>query len=196
MTEASRKEALAKLEGMNDPLRMMIQTALILKPSSASDLAAELEIPIGRVRYQLGRMRKAGLAELRESRPRRGVVERLYSIRPDFISIDDAANLTAEELGRANMEILKAMVHDFLAAFRSGSFFSREEYMLARSPLRLDEEGWEAASKLQHDTLDRLMEIHGESSARLDRRGGESISALAFLLLFEAAPGAPEKRSK
>lgn len=194
--EESRKEALAKLEGMNDPLRVMILTALILKPSSAGDLAAELEIPIGRVRYHLGRLRKAGLAELRESRPRRGVVERVYFIRPHFLSIDDVASLSAEEIGRGNMEVLKAMVRDSLAAFRTGSFFSREEYMLARAPLRLDEEGWTEAAKLQQETLDRLLEIHGESSARLDRDGGRPVAALAFLLLFEAAPGPPKKRSK
>ena len=196
MTEVSRQEALAKLEGMNDPLRMTILTALILKPSSAGDLAAELDVPIGRVRYHLGRLRKAGLAELRESRPRRGVVERVYFIRPNFLSIDDAANLNAEEMGRANTEILKVIMRDSLAAFRSGSYFSREEYMLVRAPLRLDEEGWAEAAKVQHEALDRLLEIHGESSARLDRGGDQPISAFAVLLLFEAAPGAPGKMLK
>ncbi len=196
MTEVSRKEALAKLEGFNDPLRMMILTALIHKPSSAGDLATELEIPIGRVRYHLGRLRKAGLAELRESRPRRGVVERVYFIRPHFVSIVDAANLTAEEIGRGNMEVLKVIMRDSLAAFRTGSFFSREEYMLARAPLRLDEEGWMEAAKVQQDALDRLLEIHGESSARLDRDAGQPISAFAVLLLFEAALSAPGKMFK
>jgi DNA-binding transcriptional ArsR family regulator len=196
VNEVSRQEALAKLEGMNDPLRMMILTALILEPASAGDLAAELDVPIGRVRYHLGRLRKAGLAELRESRPRRGVVERVYFIRPNFISIDDAANLTPEEVVPVNMEILKVIMRDALAAFRAGSFFSREEFMLARAPLRLDEEGWVEAAKLQHETLDRLVEIHGESSARLDREGSRPISAFAVLLLFEAAPGAPGKMFK
>ncbi|HEY5941577.1 MAG TPA: winged helix-turn-helix domain-containing protein [Solirubrobacterales bacterium] len=196
MTEVSRKEALAKLEGFNDPLRMMILTALILKPSSAGDLATELEIPIGRVRYHLGRLRKAGLAELRESRPRRGVVERVYFIRPHFVSIVDAANLTAEEIGRGNLEILKVIMRDSFTAFRTGSFFSREEYMLARVPLRLDEEGWMEAAKVQQDALDRLLEIHGESSARLDRDAGQPISAFAVLLLFEAALSAPGKMFK
>jgi DNA-binding transcriptional ArsR family regulator len=196
VNEVSRKEALAKLEGFTDPLRITILTALILKPSSANDLATELEIPIGRVRYHLGRLRKAGLAELHESRPRRGVVERVYFIRPDFLSIDDAASLTAEEMGRANLEVLKMMVRDLLAAFRTGSLFSREEFMLARVPLRLDDEGWMKASKLQHETLDQLLEIHDESSARLERRGGQPISTFAFLLLFEAALSAQEKRSK
>lgn len=194
--EESRKEALAKLEGMNDPLRVTIFTVLLLKPASAGDLAAELGVPIGRVRYHLDRLRKAGLTELRESRPRRGVVERVYFARPEYISADEAANLTEEETGRVNMEALKAIVRDALAAVRSGSLTSREDYMLARAPLRLDEEGWTEAAKLQQETLDRLLEIHGESSARLDRDGGRPVAALAFLLLFEAAPGPPKKRSK
>lgn len=186
--EASRKEALSKLEGFNDPLRMRILTSLILRPSSANDLAAELEVPIGRIRYQLGRMRTAGLAELREQRPRRGVVERVYFIRPDFISIEDASHLTPQEMNRGNAEVLRAMVQDALAALRTGSLSSREDFVLARAPLRLDAAGWEQVSLLQHETLRRMLEIHASSSARIDRSGEEPIGALAFLLLFEAPP--------
>lgn len=185
--EASRNEALAKLEGFNDPLRMAILTALILKPASAGDLAAELDVPIGRVRYQLGRLRKAGLAELREQRPRRGVVERVYFIRPNFVSVEDAAHLTTEEMSQANAEVLKGMVRDSIDAMRAGTLESREEFMVARVPLRLDEEGWKEASELQHDALDGLLEIHARAAKRLDRSGAVALSALAFLLLFEAA---------
>lgn len=191
----SRKEALAKLEGMNHPLRMRILTALILKPSSAKDLAAELGLPIGRVRYQLGRMRKVGLAELREQRPRRGVVERIYFIRPDYISIEDASHLEPEEMSQAHVEILKAMVHDSVAALRTGTFSAHDDFMAARIPLRLDEEGWKQASAVQHEALNRLIEIHAESSARLDRSESDSIRALGFLLLFEAAPPAAYRHS-
>lgn len=195
--EASRREALAKLEGMNDTLRVEIMTALLLRPSSASDLASDLDLPIGRVRYQLGRLRKAGLAELREQRPRRGVVERVYYIRPALISVEDAAHLTDEEVNRVNLEALKAMVRDSAAALRTGSLSSREDYMVARAPLRLDEKGWQEAAKLQHQTLDRLMAIHDRANRRIDDSGGEQINALAFLLLFEAAPsGKLNRRSK
>ncbi len=194
--EESRKEALAKLEGFNNSLRMRILTALILKPSSAGDLAADLELPIGRVRYQLGRLRKAGLAELREQRPRRGVVERVYFVRPNFVSIEDAAHLSPEEINQGNVEILKAIVQDSLAALRAGTFSSRKDFLAARAPLRLDEEGWKQTSALQHDTLNRLIQIHAEASARLERSGNESIAAFAFLLLFEAAPPGAYRHSK
>lgn len=175
---------------------MRILTALILKPSSAGDLASDLGVPIGQVRYQLGRLRKAGLAELREQRPRRGVVERVYFIRPHFISDEDATHLTPEEMSLIHTEILKGIVHDALAALRTGTFSSRDGFIAARAPLRLDEEGWRQASAVQHEALDRLIRIHGESSARLDSKGGESIGAFAFLFLFEAASPGAYKRSK
>lgn len=192
----SRKAALAKLEGFNDPLRIRILTALIFKPASAADLAAELELPIGRVRYQLGRMRKAGLAELREERPRRGVVERVYFIRPNLISPEDASHLTQEEINHGHVEILKVIVQDSLAALRTGSFSARKDFMAARVPMRLDEEGWKKATELQHDTLGRLIEIHVEASTRIDRDGLDSIRAFALLFLFEAAPESAYQRSK
>jgi len=186
--EGSREEALAKLEGMNDPLRVAIFTALLRKPASVAELAERLDVPIGRVRYQLGRLREAGLAELREQRPRRGVVEQVYFSRPAVISIEDAAQLDLEELNEGHVEILKVMVRDCLAAFRAGRFASREEFMMARIPLQLDEEGWTLTADLQHETLDRLLQINADALARSEASGAESISAFAFLLLFEAAP--------
>jgi len=192
----SRKDALAKLEGFNDPLRARMLTALILRPSSANDLAADLGLPIGRVRYHLGRLRKAGLAELREQRPRRGVVERVYFTRPNFLTNEDAAHLTPEEIGQGHVEILRVIVQDCLAALRAGTFSAREGFQAARVPLRLDDEGWLQASTLQHEALDRLIEIHVEASKRLDRSGDEAIGAFALSFLFEAAPSRAYRSSK
>jgi DNA-binding transcriptional ArsR family regulator len=185
--EVTRREALAKFEGQSDPLRVLILTALTLNPSSANDLAAKLELPIGRVRYHLGRLRKAGLAELREERPRRGVVERIYFSHPDFISNEEADHLTAEELSRASLEVLRAMVRDATAAIRTGNFYARTDYTAARIPLRLDLKGWKEAAALQHQTLKRLLAIHARAGRRLDDEGAEPINSVAFLLMFETA---------
>lgn len=182
-----RKKALAKFETMSDPLRMAIFTVLVRKPASAAELAAEFELPIGRIRYQLGRLREAGLAEVREQRPRRGVVEQVYFSHPAVISIEDFAQLTPEEIKRGHVEVLKMMFRDCLAALEKGTFFSHEDFMMARMPLQLDEEGWKQASDLQHETLDRFLKIQESSHARTDAAGEETIDAFAFLFLFEAA---------
>jgi len=79
------EEAISRIEEFNHPLRMAIHDLLLLKPSSAAELSRRLDVPVGRVRYQLGRLREAGIAELRELRPKRGMVERVYAVRPAYI---------------------------------------------------------------------------------------------------------------
>jgi DNA-binding transcriptional ArsR family regulator len=185
--EELRKKALAKFESMNDPLRIKLFTLLIRKPATAAELAEKLGTPIGRVRYQLGRMREAGLVTVREEKPRRGVVEQVYVSRPTVISVDDMAQLTPEEIRRGHAEIVKMVVRDCLAALQQGTFFSREDFMAVRLPLRLDDEGWKQASVLQHESLERLLEIHAGAQARILSDKAEAIDALAYLFLFEAA---------
>jgi DNA-binding transcriptional ArsR family regulator len=57
-------------------------------PSSASRLAAELELPRQRLNYHLKVLEKAGLVELVEERPRRGCVERILCTRPGALVVD------------------------------------------------------------------------------------------------------------
>ena len=57
-------------------------------PSSASQLAAELELPRQRLNYHLKELEKAGLIELVEQRQRRGCVERILRTRPGALVID------------------------------------------------------------------------------------------------------------
>jgi DNA-binding transcriptional ArsR family regulator len=184
-----RKNALSKYESMTDPLRMELFTLLIRKPATAAGLAEKLGVPIGRVRYQLGRMREAGLVTVREEKPRRGVVEQIYVSQPTVISVEDVAQLTPEEVREGHAEMIKLIVRDCIAALRDGTFFSREDFMAVRLPLRLDDEGWERASALQHETLERFLEIHAKAQARIASKEVEAIDVLAYLFLFEAASG-------
>lgn len=189
--EELRKKALSKFESMTDPLRMELFTSLIRRPATAAELAEKLGAPIGRVRYQLGRMREAGLVTVREEKPRRGVVEQIYVSQPTVISIEDVAQLTPEEVREGHAEVIKMIVRDCIAALREGTFFSRDDFMAVRLPLRLDEEGWNRASALQHETLERFLEIHAEAQARILSEEAAAIDVLAYLFLFEAASKQP-----
>ncbi len=187
--EELRKKALAKFESMNDPLRMELFTLLIRKPATAAELAEKLGAPIGRVRYQLGRMREAGLVTVREEKPRRGVIEQIYVSQPTVISVEEFAQLTPEEIREGHAEVIKLIIRDCIAALREGTFFSREDFMAVRLPLRLDGEGWKQASALQHEALERFLEIHAEAQTRIVSEEDAAIDVLAYLFLFEAAPG-------
>jgi DNA-binding transcriptional ArsR family regulator len=57
-------------------------------PSSATRLAAEMEVPRQRLNYHLRALEKAGLVELVEERQRRGCVERILRTRPGALIVD------------------------------------------------------------------------------------------------------------
>jgi hypothetical protein len=99
------------------------------------------------------------------------------------------AQLTPEEVRGGHAEMIKLIIRDCVAALREGTFFSREDFMAVRLPLRLDDEGWKRASALQHETLERFLEIHAEAQGRIVSEEDEAIDVLAYLFLFEAASG-------
>jgi DNA-binding transcriptional ArsR family regulator len=60
------------------------------EPASASQVAAELELPRQRVGYHVRALEAAGLLELVEERPRRGCTERILRARADAFVVDPA----------------------------------------------------------------------------------------------------------
>ena len=75
MTDAELKDSEPKDD---DPMRDLLKR--LRTPSSASRLAAQLELPRQRLNYHLKALEKAGLVELVEERPRRGCVERMLKV--------------------------------------------------------------------------------------------------------------------
>ncbi|MET7279585.1 winged helix-turn-helix domain-containing protein [Kribbella sp. NPDC005582] len=69
------------------PIRRQL-LELLREPSSATQLAAALELPRQRVGYHLRELEKAGLVELVEERQRRGFTERIF--RAATLVIDPA----------------------------------------------------------------------------------------------------------
>lgn len=69
------------------PLRRRL-LARLREPGSATQVAAELELPRQRVNYHLRALEAAGLVELVEERPRRGCVERILRTRPGAFVVD------------------------------------------------------------------------------------------------------------
>ena len=191
MAEAqSRDEVLEKVAVLEDPLKAAILTLLMRRPASIAEVASELDLPIGRARYQLRRLHQAGMVELTEVRPRRGVVERVYRRQPSIVSADEVGLLSVEERGKAVATVLKLVFREALSALRTGVLAQRVESVVARIPLRLDDQGWKDAVAIQAEALDRLLAVQEEASARLEGEAGAAelpIAALACLLLIEAA---------
>jgi DNA-binding transcriptional ArsR family regulator len=78
-----------KLRVALSPIRRRL-LELLREPSSATQLAAELELPRQRVNYHLRELEKAGLIELVEERQRRGFTERILRAKAATLVVDPA----------------------------------------------------------------------------------------------------------
>ncbi|HKN53524.1 MAG TPA: helix-turn-helix domain-containing protein [Amycolatopsis sp.] len=76
-----------KVRAALSPLRREL-LARLRTPSSATQLAAALELPRQKVNYHLRALEDAGLVELVEERQRRGCVERILRARPGAVVVD------------------------------------------------------------------------------------------------------------
>ena len=69
------------------PIRRQL-LARLREPGSATQLAAEMDLPRQRVNYHLRALEDAGLLELVEERPRRGFTERIFRTKPGALVVD------------------------------------------------------------------------------------------------------------
>src|SRR5436190_15933750 len=69
------------VKALAHPLRVQILTTLEDRVASPSDLAAELDAPLGNVSYHVRTLADLGLVKLVRRRTRRGAVEHYYEAR-------------------------------------------------------------------------------------------------------------------
>jgi DNA-binding transcriptional ArsR family regulator len=88
---------------------------LLREPSSATQLAATLELPRQRVNYHLRELEKAGLIELVEERQRRGFTERILRASAATLVVDPAV------MGRAFSTIQDQYAAEHLVDVAAGT---------------------------------------------------------------------------
>lgn len=171
-----------------DPLRIEIITMLTLEPATAAELAAELGASVEQVRYQLKRLRQAGLVEIRGQRERRGALEHLYFAgnRQGIYTKGDLLDFESNPRQKHELEWIPAFFRDVLAAARAGVFESPGDYTVVRIHLGLDQQGFDEISALAEAVLTRLFEIREESLARLKETGEDPAVGNSMLLFFES----------
>jgi DNA-binding transcriptional ArsR family regulator len=179
------------VKAMAHPLRLRILGALEHRTASPSELAQELDAPLGNVSYHVRQLHGLGLLKLVKETPRRGAVEHYYRLeaRPH---ITDKAWADAPPIVKEAMlgGVLSRVAEQVNESAASGGF-DRSDAHLSRLPLTFDEEGFEDAAGAFGEFVDQLKRIEDESRERLGgtEHDGE-VPALAVLMLFEAVENA------
>ena len=176
------------VKAMAHPLRLRILAALEHRTASPSELADELDAPLGNVSYHVRQLHGLGLLKLVKETPRRGAVEHYYRLerRPHITdkAWADAPRIVKEAVQRG---VLSRAAEQVNTAVDAGGF-DRTDAHLSRLPLTLDDRGFADAAKAFGDLVDRLQAIEKDSRKRLEAGQHEGeVPALVVLLLFEAA---------
>jgi DNA-binding transcriptional ArsR family regulator len=183
------------VRAIGHPLRLRLLTIFNERVASPSDLAAELGEPIGNVSYHTRILARLGCVELVKTKQVRGAVEHYYRavVRPVF-SDQDWAGLPKSIRTSLAGAVLAEIADDVGAAATEGGF-DREEVHLARTPVVLDQRGWQELNELLQEVGDKALDIQAESAARLQSDGAtDSEAAVLVLMLFE--PPSSEGKTK
>jgi DNA-binding transcriptional ArsR family regulator len=177
------------VKGLAHPLRIHILRVLADRVASPSEIAEEIDAPLGNVSYHVRFLARVGLIELASTQPRRGAVEHYYRAvgRPQIsakaweqlpqVVKDAAIGSSLDEIGEM-----------IAAAARAGGF-DREQAHVSRRAYALDEQGFDELAAAVADLHARAEEIQRASASRVaaaDGGAGE-LEAAVVMLLFEAA---------
>jgi DNA-binding transcriptional ArsR family regulator len=174
------------VRAIGHPLRLRLLTIFNERVASPSDLAAELGEPIGNVSYHTRILARLGCIELVKTKQVRGAVEHYYRaiVRPVFKD-EDWAGLPKSIRKSLAGAVLAEIADDVSAAATEGGF-DREEVHLARTPVVLDQRGWQELNELLQEVGDKALDIQAESAARLQSDGAsDSEAAVLVMMLFE-----------
>lgn len=179
------------------PLRVQILIILGEKVASPNMLAQQLDQSLNLVAYHVRVLEKYDCIELVDTKQRRGATEHFYrATRRQFLSDDEWSRMPMSLRPGMAGAMLKTVFEDIEEASKSGTLDEVEDIHLSRTPMVVDEKGWEEVSTLLKSTLDRLLAIQAESSERIASSGEAGILSKAHLLHFKSpASGAAKKKA-
>jgi DNA-binding transcriptional ArsR family regulator len=177
------------------PLRHRILAILNERVASPKQLSDELDERLANVSYHFKKLENLGAIELVDTAPRRGAVEHYYRalMRP-FFSDDSWAQLptsTRRSVFESNLRHIFSDVGSALA----GDGFDDSQAHVSRTPVVLDEKGYEQMTDLLAKTLDRVLEIQEKAAARMVRTAEDGRVTEVVIMHFDKAP-ASAKTSK
>lgn len=181
-------------KALSHPIRVQILTILHKRVASPNMIAQEIGEGLSQVSYHVKVLKEFNCVELVKTEPRRGAVEHFYrATARSFLTDSDWESLPDSVQQSISAVIVQMIVQDTMEALGAGTFDSREDRHLSRTPLILDEQGWGDVVSLLTDTLDRVLDIQVESSSRLAKGDEEGIPSKVEILHFESPEPEPSE---
>lgn len=117
----------------------------------------------------------------------RGANEHFYrGTTRSFLSDDNWRRLSPEAQAGISVAGMKMITDKAREALLAETFDRRQDRHLSCTPMVVDEDGWQALTKLLAETLEGLMEIQTQSAGRLAKKEQLGIPATVSILGFES----------
>ena len=189
------------VKALAHPLRIRILAILEDRVASPSEIAEQLDAPLGNVSYHVRQLSELGLISLVRETPVRGTLEHHYKaeIRPRIT--DKAWSAAPDIVKHATVSATLEQIGVNVNRAAGDGGFSKDNAHLSRIPLVLDSEGWNEIAGELNGLLDRVERIQRAANKRLlkaDHQGeirGEVVSML-FETLEADVPARGAKRAR
>jgi DNA-binding transcriptional ArsR family regulator len=179
------------VKALAHPLRIRVMSLLEQRSATPKEMALELGVPLENLSYHVRTLRDFGFIKLERRRMVRGAVEHRYGLaaRPQITA------KAWEQLPAAVREALDAasldQIWDIVSRAAAQNKMARAESHLTREYVRLDEEGFAAASQIISDAVDKLMEVEKQAAKRLRTHDAAEVPTVLIAMLFDAPDPAP-----
>jgi DNA-binding transcriptional ArsR family regulator len=174
---------------LSHPTRIGVMSALAEGPASPRQLAATIGEPLNNVTYHVNQLRDLGCIELDRIERRAGgrVLERFYRpIRRAYFDEEAWEALNEGERLGMTWSVLRLISKDITTAMTSGAFFDGYDANVTRSPMTVDDEGWDEITDLLSRATKELFEIEERVAERSEDGEEPSIHAKVEMLHFRS----------
>ncbi len=170
------------------PLRTRILAALENRTASPTQLADELDAPLGVVSYHVRRLHALRFLKLVKRLPRRGAIEHYYTTVAGPTITNEAWISTPTIVKQATISAaLTELGSQASAAVGEGGFDAPGSHV-SRTPVTVDAQGWQELARELDALLPRIEKIEAESQKRLVRKDHQDEQrATVALMLFSSA---------
>jgi DNA-binding transcriptional ArsR family regulator len=207
MAKRRKKKQLRGLEGklkkvidptvakaLSHPFRSHILMTLSERIASPKEIADELGIDPRDLDYHIKVLIGIGMIRLVRTEKRRGAREHFYELITVPFNFDDRewSKMPEPIQSSFSASLLRIVVDEAVEALQAGTFTARDSHQ-SRTPMILDEQGYNNVKKLMDETLEKVLEIGKKSAQDLKKTGREGIPAEVFMVGFETAAGVRER---
>jgi len=177
------------------PIRVQAMAILNERIASPKEVAARTGESLKLVAYHIRVLKNLGLVELvRVEEAASGrVTEHFYkATRRPMIDLEAWKQLSDPEKHASAMTIMGLISGDVGLAMQKGTFLDPDDGHLSRTPMRVDQRGWEDSIAILDQALESLLAVGEEAAERIAKGADGVMQSEVAIIQFPLPNSSPE----